>query len=349
MGFKKNDFLETLGLKYPLIVAPMAGGPSSTELVSAASNAGAMGSIGGAYLSPAALDTFIVKTATQTSKPFGVNLFIPTGAVQVSDATLNSALIKTDVFREELGLEKGSIPTAPFEEDFDQQFEVILRTQPRVFSFVFGVLGSSYLAELEKRDIFAIGTATDLEEARSLEESGVDAIVLQGVEAGGHRGLFNASAADPDIPMLELVKTFAARSKIPIIAAGGIMNSTQIQSALAAGASAVQMGTAFLATKEAGTSEAYRRALLADRKRNTRLTRVFSGRLARGMVNRFMDEMEKDPTAILPFPIQNKFTRDIRAASAHKKSPDHISLWSGSGEGELWTGSTESLIHSLFS
>ena len=349
MSSEKKDFLKDLGLRFPLIVAPMAGGPSSAELVSAVSIAGALGSIGGAYLSPSDLESLVVKVKSQTSRAFAVNLFIPASPVQASEAAVSAALKKTDVFREELGVAKGSIPTPPFEEDFDQQFEVVLRTRPRAFSFVFGVLGASYLAELKKRDIFVIGTATDLGEAQELDESGVDAIVLQGFEGGGHRGIFDATGADPGISMLDLVKGFAAHSKTPVIAAGGIMNSNQIQSALSAGASAVQMGTAFLATKEAGTSEPYRRKLLESSTRETRLTRAFSGRLARGVVNRFMDEMEKDPSAILPFPIQNKFTRDIRTASARKNSPDGLSLWSGTGDGALWTGSTQSLIETLFS
>jgi nitronate monooxygenase len=148
--------------------------------------------------------------------------------------------------------------------------------------------------------------------------------------------------------MLELIKAMKARIKIPLIAAGGIMNAGAIGAALNAGADAVQLGTAFLATKEAGTSEPYRRKLLENAVRSTKTTRAFSGRLARGIVNRFMREMETEPDAILPYPAQNRFTRDLRNASAAAGMADFLSLWSGTGNGELWTGSAADLVKRLF-
>lgn len=203
-----------------------------------------------------------------------------------------------------------------------------MQLKPTVFSFVFGLLDSAYIKEAHKQGIYIIGTATSLIEAQALEDSGVDAITLQGIEAGGHRGIFDAYKADPEIKMLDLLKQCALKIKIPLIAAGGIMTSEHIRSALSNGAQAVQMGTAFLNCHEAGTSAPYRLAL-AGTHRETKTTRVFSGRLARGIPNRFMREMESQSAdSIMPFPAQNKFTRDLRNASSKRNSPEFLSLWS---------------------
>ena len=215
-----------------------------------------------------------------------------------------------------------------------------------MLSFIFGVLPVEYIAAARREQIVIIGTATSLEEACALEDAGVDAIVLQGIEAGGHRGIFDANGLDQEIPIFELLDACMSKLGTPLIAAGGIMDSNDIQASLRDGAQAVQMGTAFLTCHEAGTSNPYRAKLLDPSGRKTRTTRVFSGRLARGIENRFMEEMQT--RSILPFPAQNSFTRDIRSASAAKGSADFLSLWSGTGKGDLWQGSVGELIERLF-
>lgn len=342
------SLLEALELKHPLIVAPMAGGPSSVELVAVSSEAGALGFVGGAYSSPSILEDFLQKVRAKTKKSFGVNLFIPNGAVELDPKRVSAAIQQTQGFRAELSLPP-PVVAAPFEENFDLQFEVVLRQKPKAFSFVFGKLESHSISELKRAGIFVIGTATKPDEALVLEASGIDAVVLQGVEAGGHRGIFDAKSTDPDIGALSLLQSLVGKTQIPLIAAGGIMNREDIRKMLSAGAQAVQMGTAFLATTEAATSHPYRERLLANEVRETKLTRAFSGRLARGLVNRFMSEMDAHPEAVLPYPVQNKFTRDIRTASAKAGSAECLSLWSGSGKGKLWTGSAKGLITDLFS
>lgn len=333
-------------LKVPLIVAPMAGGFSSPEFVIASSEAGALGSIGAAYSKPEVIETFVSKVRAQTEKPIAINLFIPAEEIFISELQISNAIAATEKFRTQLGLTK-PILKPPYEENFDAQFEVVLKVKPEVFSFVFGLLKPEYVKAAKKENIFIIGTATTLAEALALQESGVDAITLQGIEAGGHRGLFDAREVDQEILTAELLKACVAKIKIPLIAAGGLMTSKDIRLILSLGARAVQMGTAFLACKEAGTSAAYRKALTgSDRK--TKTTRAFSGRLARGLENYFMIEMEKTREAILPFPAQNKFTRDIRNASANKEISDFLSLWAGTGQGELWLGSVAQLIEQLF-
>ena len=325
----------------------MAGGPSSPEFVIASCEAGALGSIGAAYSAPQAIEDFYKKVRSKTSGPIAINLFLPQGEPEISEAKLSNAIQATKKYRQELGLPTPTLKP-PYEENFDLQFETVLKLKPEVFSFVFGLLKPEYVQAARKEKILTFGAATTFDEALALQDSGVDAITLQGFEGGGHRAIFNSEVSDPNVSMLNLLDQCHVKIKIPLIAAGGIMTSQDIKVAIAHGASAVQMGTAFLACKEAGTSNPYRRALSAP-VRSTKLTRAFSGRLARGIENRFMLEMNQHIDAILPFQSQNKFTRDIRNASAQKDSSEFLSLWAGTGEGDLWTGKTADLIHQLFS
>ncbi len=343
----KNEFSKKLNLKFPLVVAPMAGGPTSPELVIASSEAGVLGSIGAAYYNRNEIEEFISKVRLQTQKPVAINLFIPHEEPQISESLISRAIKATEKFRQQLNLPQPSL-LPPYEENFDEQFDTVLKLKPKVFSFVFGLLKPEYVQAARKEGILLIGTATTLEEALALQESKVDAITLQGFEAGGHRGIFNSTAADSEVSLLNLIDQCRDKIKIPLIAAGGLMNSNDIKAVLSRGAHAVQLGTAFLACKEAATSAPYRKALLATPDRRTKTTRVFSGRFARGIENLFMQEMEKHSDAILPFPAQNKFTRDIRGASLKNGLSGYLSLWAGTGQGELWTGSAGELIQRLF-
>lgn len=343
----ENKLTRLLNIKHPLIVAPMAGGPSSVSLVSICSSNGALGSIGAAYSSPLAIREMVSEIRKSTNKAFGINLFIPTNISDVSKDVIQLALDSTAHFRKDLNI-PSPVVSPPYEENFDHQFEEVLRAKPQSFSFIFGLLGSEYIKALKKENIVIMGTATSPEEALSLSESSVDAIVLQGVESGGHRGLFSQLNDDPCISTIDLLNTVLPKIKIPLIAAGGIMNKSDIKKMLSAGAMSVQMGTAFLAVEEAGTSIPYKRALLESDIRKTKTTRAFSGRLARGLINTFMVELDNKPESILPFPIQNTFTRDIRNASTKKDRSEYLSLWSGSGHGKLSTGSAKDLIRQLF-
>ncbi|WP_349436071.1 nitronate monooxygenase [Pararhizobium sp. A13] len=342
----ESEFSRKLDLKHPLIVAPMAGGPSSVELVAETSIAGALGSIGAAYSQPAAIEEFAAKVRQRTDCPFAVNLFVPHPTPRVTARQIEHAIAQTAPYRSELGLPTPEF-TEPYEGDFDAQFDAVLRIRPAAFSFVFGLLPPDYVRAARKEKIVLIGTATTPEEAAALEDSGADAVVLQGIEAGGHRGIFDAGGVDEEINAFDLLKASRVKVRIPLIAAGGIMTSSDVRRALQAGAQAVQMGTAFLVCEEAGTSAPYKQKLLDAAGRTTKTTRVFSGRLARGIENRFMHEMETRASAILPFPAQNKFTRDMRGASAAKGSADFLSLWSGTGQGDLWRGPARELIARL--
>lgn len=339
--------IKDLNLKYPLIVAPM-GGLMTPQLVSAPSNCKALGSIGAAYMSPQAIIDFTTQVRSLTKNPFAINLFIPHPIPTVTPEKIQSAISATASFRQELKIAEPKV-VAPFQENFDEQFETVLRLKPAVLSYVFGNLTAEQTKAAKAANIILIAAATTFEEAQAVESAQADAVVLQGIEGGGHRAIFDPNADDAEVPAFELLKQCYKTINLPLIAAGGLMNKQDIQQALKLGASAVQLGTAFLACKEAGTSPAYKEKLLQSAKRKTKTTRAFSGRLARGIENRFMLEMEKSPDKILPFPIQNKFTRDLRNASAAQNTPDFLSLWAGSGEGELWQGSACDLIQKLFS
>ena len=179
--------------------------------------------------------------------------------------------------------------------------------------------------------MFVIGTATTVEEAVALEAAGVDAIVAQGSEAGAHRGTFAVAFEAAMIGTMALVPQVVRAVGIPVIASGGIMNGDGIAAALSLGASAVQMGTAFLTCHESGAPESYKQAVLGTREHQTRVTRAFSGRPARGIVNRFMEEVESVAGAILPYPLQNALTRPLRASAAKQDRSEFLSLWAGQG------------------
>ena len=337
----------TLGIDGPLIQAPMAGGASTPELVASASNAGALGSIGGAYLNPAELEKAIRKTAQLTSRPFAVNLFAPARAPELNETQVQAAVAATRPYRRELELPDPTLKP-PFCPQFEDQFAVVLNERPAVFSFTFGLIDRRLIGECRKRGIATLGSATTLEEALALKEIGVDVVVAQGAEAGAHRATFSPAREDPLIGLAALIPMLAAKLRIPVIAAGGVMNGAGIAAVLALGAEAAQLGTAFLACDECGISAAYRAALLNPQRGSTRLTRAFSGRWARGLPNRFMSEMADKEETILPFPAQNAFTQDIRKRAAEVGSPDYLSLWAGQGVGLLRAMKARALVETLF-
>src|SRR5271156_2712283 len=209
--------------------------------------------------------------------------------------------------------------------------QAVLEARPAVFSFTLGIPEPPAMARLKAAGIAIFGTATSVEEGQMLEASGVTAIVAQGSEAGSHRGTFAGSFESAMVPTLELVRTLSAAVSTPVIASGGLMYGRDIADALAHGASAAQLGTAFLACPEAGTSEAYRHAVLDARADTTVVTRAFSGRPARALRNKFISELEGKEKIILPFPLQNALTRPMRTAAAKLGDSGYLSLFVGQG------------------
>jgi nitronate monooxygenase len=323
--------LDRIGVKHPVIQAPMGGANATPPaLVAAVSAAGALGFVGAAYMSPDQIARECAAIAALTSRPFGVNLFAPT-PVPALPADITVALERLAPFHAELSLPAPSAPLPP-SFSFDDQLEAVLDCGATAFSFTFGLLPSHAADRIKSRGILLIGTATTVEEAVTLQETGVDAVVAQGSEAGAHRGTFIGSFESAMVGTMSLVPQIVDAVSVPVIASGGIMDGRGIAAALSLGASAVQMGTAFLVTDECGVAESYKQAVLSARAEATRVTRAFSGRPARGIENRAMREIEGDgASAILPYPYQNSLTRQMRNAAAQQNRAEFLSLWAGQG------------------
>jgi len=328
-----TDLTRRLGLRHPIIQAPLAGGGDTPELVAAVLNAGALGFIGAAYLTPVQIASTAAAVVAKTSRPFGINLFAPQPARE-SPSLPKAMIARLGPYFAELGLPLptgASSPTASHPADASAQLAAALETVASYFSFTFGLLPMDAVAQVKARNMFLIGTATTVDEALQLEKLGVDAIVAQGSEAGGHRGSFAVDFAQGMVGTVALVPQVVDAVHVPVIASGGIMDGRGIMAALALGAQAVQMGTAFLTCHEAGVPEAYKEAILKAREDQTRITRAFSGRPARGIVNRFMTEIDEDEASIPEFPIQNALTRPLRTAAAKRGRTEFLSLWAGQG------------------
>jgi nitronate monooxygenase len=332
-----TDFTRCFGLSYPIIQAPLAGSGDTPELAAAVCNAGAIGFVGAAYMTPEQIAGAGKAVRAQTSRPFGINLFAP---VPSGDAKNPEAmLLRLAPYFAEVGLPAPAMPKPSGHCDvrhFESQLAAALETGASCFSFTFGLIPAASVQSIKAKGTYLMGTATTVEEARQLEQIGVDAIVAQGSEAGGHRGTFAGDFVSGMVGIMALVPQIVDAVRVPVIASGGIMDGRGIVAALALGASAVQMGTAFLTCAEAATSEAYRQALLNAREDQTRITRAFSGRPARGIVNRFMKEVEIDHAddaddPILPFDLQNPLTRPLRTAAAKQGRAEFLSLWAGQG------------------
>jgi nitronate monooxygenase len=320
-----------LGMTHPIIQAPLAGGGDTPALVASVCEAGGLGFIGAAYLTPEQIGEASREVRKQTSRPFGINLFAPLPAPD-APRDPKPALERVAPFFAELGLPPPVVPVRA-RESFNEQLAAALESGASVFGFTFGVLPKDAIEAIKGRRMFLIGTATTVEEAVALERAEVDAIVTQGSEAGGHRATFGADFDSGMVGTISLVPQVADAVKVPVIASGGIMDGRGIAAALALGASAVQLGTAFLTCDEAGVPEVYKEAILKAREHETQLTRAFSGRPARGIVNRFMTAFEGSDAsgAILPFPLQNALTRPLRSAAAQRGRADFLSLWAGQG------------------
>ena len=322
-----NAFLRKLGIDHPIIQAPMAGEANTPELVAACANVGALGSLGCAYQTPEQIIESARSVRTLTTRPFNINLFA--GGYephrQVDPAPMLAVMAQVHA---ELGLPPPVLPPNP-QSPFEEQLEAVIAAKPAVFSFTFGPPPANALARVKAEGIIVFGTATTVAEAKQLEAAGIDAIVAQGEEAGAHRGTFLKSFEESMVPMRDLVRDVVAAVKLPVIAAGGMMNGKDIAAALKLGAVAAQLGTAFLPCPECGTSQTYKQALLAARQDTTVITRAFSGRQARGLNNKFIEMVR--PETILPFRQQNDLTRAMRAAAAKKGDAGYLSLWAGRG------------------
>lgn len=326
------DLLDRLDLRVPVLSAPMGGGPSTPDLLAAVLGAGAGGFLPGAMLAPEQVREQIRHLRARTGRPFGVNLFVP-GPDGVDRAALDAYARRLAPTAERLGAPLG-VPHWD-DDDYPAKIEVLLAERVPLVSFTFGVPPATDVARLRDAGAAVLITVTSAQEARLAYRSGADALIVQGAEAGAHRGSFVDDPArapgDAAQPLLPLLIEIRAAVPLPLVATGGLMTGWDVAAALAAGAVAAQLGTAFLCCPEAGTTAVHRRALLDPAYPETGFTRAFTGRTARTLVNGFV--REHHAAAPVGYPWVHHLTRPLRAAAAQRDDPDGVHLWAGAG----WT------------
>lgn len=326
-----TDAMRRLGLTLPVVQGPFGGGLSTARLAATVSNLGGLGSYGAHSLPPERIIEVAQKIRALSAGPFALNLWVSdhdAGGLNPSPEDFERAWRVFEPWFRELGVAKPE-PQPRYHPAFEQQIEALIEARPPVFSFVFGIPEARILDACRARGIVTLGAATSIAEAQALEAAGVDAIVATGFEAGGHRPSFLARAEESLMGTFALVQLVSTRVRIPVIAAGGVADARGIRAALTLGAQAAQIGTAFLACEESGTSDAHRAALFGDGATQTTLTRAFSGRLARGLRNRWTELWSTRTDDLAPFPLQGWFAAQLRGAALAAGRTDLISLWSG--------------------
>ncbi|NUN04247.1 MAG: nitronate monooxygenase [Bdellovibrio sp.] len=345
----KNEFTEKIGLQWPIIQGPFGGGLSSVALTTTVSNLGGLGSFGAHYMTPEQIEVLCNDLKAKTNKPFAINLWVSDhdpAAEKVTPKEFEEFKSYLKPIYEKLGV---PLPTFPeqFGEKFEQQVEALLKARPSVFSFVFGIPSQEVLRECRKNKILTLGTAVTVEEAMALDEAEVDVIVASGFEAGGHRGAFLKSAEDSLMGTMSLLPQVVDRVHRPVIAGGGVTDGRGIAASLALGASGVQIGTAFLACEESNATDNHKNLLRSKKLLPTKLTRAFSGRLARGIENKMMNEMGKDSAKIAPYPVQTWLTRNFKDAAASQNAWDYVALWASQSFPQIKHQKAAELMQSL--
>jgi nitronate monooxygenase len=335
-GFDLHD------LQRPVIVAPMAGGPSTPELAAAAGNAGGLGFVAAGYLTADALADRVIATRGLTSGPLGVNLFAP----QPSAGTPAEIETYAQALASEAARYGVALGAPRYDDDaWSAKLDVLLDLRPEVASFTFGLPSAAEIARLRDAGITTIGTVTTRDEAEQAVARGVDALAVQGPAAGGHRGTFDPSAQPATQPLDQLLAEVLAAVDIPVAAAGGLATAQDVAAVLDAGAVAAQLGTAFLLADEAGSSQVHRAALQSPEFTETAVTRAFSGRYARGLRNRFIIEHEEQ--APFGYPEIHYLTSPVRKASVAAGDPHATNVWAGTGWRTARSGSVAEIMRGL--
>lgn len=348
--WNKTRATELLRIKYPIVQGPFGGRFSSVKLVSCVSNLGGMGSFGLNSYAPDEILEIDNQLKKSTEKPYALNLWVPLKNDPVDQFDHEDFKKWKTGYKSHFDKMGLSLPHFPKKSSlvYELQIESILRVKPPVLSFIFGIPTADILAELKKRGIITMATATTLEEALMIEEADVDIIIASGSEAGGHRASFVKPAEDSLTSTHLLLHQATDNVKKPVIAAGGISNGKDIYTMLNSGAAAVQLGTAFLATKESNAPDFHKEKLLSNELIETNLSKVYTGRLARAISNSFSTEFNKmtsDFTA--PYPIQSHLVGSLRKASIERGQLDYVAIWSGQPSSVLSHRSSEELFKSL--
>jgi nitronate monooxygenase len=326
-------------LRRPIIVAPMAGGPSTPQLAAAGTNAGGLGFVAGGYLTADAFAERIAATRQLTTGPIGVNLFVPQPSAAVRyEIEAYAHALSSDAERH--GATLGD-PRYGDDDGWPAKLEIVFDIRPEVVSFTFGLPTADQCDRLRALGIATVGTVTTVKEARQASDL-VDAIAVQGPAAGGHRGTFDPVAQPAIEPLDQLLAAVLAVTEVPVVAAGGLMTAADVASVLESGAVAAQLGTAFLLADESGSSPVHRAALQGGDFDDTVVTSAFSGRYARGLRNRFVDI--HDAQAPLGYPEVHWLTSPLRAASVRAGDPNDTNVWAGTGYRDAKTGSVATLM-----
>jgi nitronate monooxygenase len=336
---------ELLGTRYPIVQAPMAGGFTTPELVAAVSSAGALGSLGGAMVPPEDLRGAIRSIRSRTDAPFAVNLFAPLPRPEADASRIEAIHGVLSRFREELGLPQPSeAAPAPPPFSFADQVAVVAEERVPVFSFTFGL---PPLEQVKDAASVVLGTATTAAEAEKLVEHGVDVVVAQSFEAGGHRGTFDTSFERSLVGGMALLPQVVDRVSVPVVYAGGVMDGRGVAAAVALGAHGVQLGTAFLDCPESGAPDAYRRALAAATDDSSVITAAYTGRPARALHASYVDALERSGVDLLPYPLQALVAMDIRAAAAEQGRDDLLFVLAGQAAGMVRSLPAAELVETL--
>jgi len=330
-NWTQTEITKRLNLTCPIIQGPFGRGGSSALLAATVSNAGGLGSFGANDQAPSDIIKLAGDIRKLTDKPFGMNLWVSTfdpGGESLTAETYARVTKLLEPYYQELKLEIPPMPNFK-PQNFDDQVAALIEARPAVFSFVFGIPSADILRSCREKGIVTVGAATTADEAIACEQTGVDCVVASGFEAGGHRPSFLKPAEESLVGTFALVPQIADKVKIPVIAAGGIADGRGITAALTLGADAVQIGTAFLACEESGASDLHRRMLFRAEAESTGLSRAFTGRMARGLYNRFASEMKEHEPLFAKYPAHSWIVAPLRAAALAQGRADLISLWAG--------------------
>ncbi|PUE18980.1 2-nitropropane dioxygenase [Limnohabitans sp. MMS-10A-160] len=339
-----SSCLDLLGLSAPIIQAPMAG-VQNHRLAAAVCRAGGLGSLPAAMLSASDLQAQLQALSQATDKPYNVNFFCH--AQPTPDAAQESAWREQlQPFYRELGLDAANIASGPGRVPFNHASADVLEAfRPAVVSFHFGLPSPELVARVKSWGTIVLSSATTVDEALWLQAHGADAVIAQGLEAGGHRGMFLSSDVSTQMGSFALLPQIVRAVRVPVIAAGGIADAAGVQAAKALGAAGVQIGTAYLCSDEANTSALHRTALLSPAARHTALTNVFTGRPARGIVNRVMRELGAMSPLAPNFPLATASMAPLRAAAEAQGRSDFTPLWAGQNTAHMQTGPAADITH----
>ena len=327
MKWYANSFSKALGLKYPIIQAPMASA-ASVELAAAVSNAGGLGSLGLSYHKLENIISDYNKITNKTNH--SVNLNFMTHKNPSINVTKNKKF-KNHItkYYKEYGINYIPKINNTCETFNTDQLNLLLHMNPKVVSFHFGLPKAAFIKKIKEQNIYIISSATTVEEAKILENSGADAVIAQGFEAGGHRGTFHSSYKEGEIGLFSLLPQIVDNVQLPVIAAGGIADGRGIAAAFMLGAKGVQLGTAFLTCPEASVHPLWIKALNNSKERETRITSAFTGRPARGIVNRLLREMDGKENILPDFPTVGSIIKPLANSASLIGDEDFLSLWAG--------------------